>query len=41
MDPLYNYYLDETVAGVSNDFTTIALGTNDMIYIGGNVNVGG
>ena len=37
MDSLYSYYLDETLAGISHDFTSIALGNDNMIYIGGNV----
>ncbi len=42
MDPLYSYYLDETLAvGESHDFTSIALGNDKMIYIGGNVEVSG
>ena len=42
MDPLYSYYLDETLAvGASHDFTSIALGNDKMIYIGGNVEVSG
>ena len=41
MDPVYNYYLDETIAGVSNDFTAIILGANNILYIGGNVDIGG
>ncbi len=41
MDPVYNYYLDETLGGVSNDFTAITLGANNFLYNGGNVDISG
>jgi len=41
LDLVNNYYLKETIGGVSHDFTSIALGNNEMVYIGGNVEESG
>jgi hypothetical protein len=42
MDTMYSYFLNENLAGTfSHDFTSIALGNDKIMFIGGNVEVSG